>query len=270
MRIVCGTDFSVHAANATKVAAALAKRSNTALRLMHSVAPASVEFLSKENVDRIRESLRRKLVAEGNRLRETGTDVMENLVLGRPHEVLANAAQPAKADLIIVSSIGQIAPSRWLLGSVAEKTAQLAKVPTLVVRDHESLLDWAKGKRTLKVFVGYDFSASADAALHWVASLRSIGACRTVVTYLSWPPRETWRFGIGDRTALTENVAEVRTLLERDLKERCAQAFGIGMPKLRVVSHWGSVEERLLELAKAEAADLIVLGTNQRQGLSRF
>ena len=270
MRIVCGTDFSVHAANAAKVAAALAKRSNTALRLMHGVAPASVEFLSKESVDRIRDRLRRKLVAEGNRLRETRADVKESLALGRPHEVLANAAQPSNTDLIIVSSMGQFAPSRWLVGSVAEKTAQLSKVPTLVVRDHESLLDWAKGKRPLKVFVGYDFSASSDSALHWVASLKRIGLCRTVVTYVSWPPKETWRFGIGDHTALTKNVAEVRTLLERDLRERCAHVFGIGMPKLRVVSNWGSVEERLIELAKAEAADLIVLGTNQRHGLSRF
>lgn len=270
MKIVCGTDFSVHAANAAKVAAALAKRSNTALRLIHGVAPASVEFLSKENVDRVRERLRRKLVAEGNRLRETGAEVMESLALGRPHEVLANAAQPSKTDLIIVSSIGQFAPSRWLVGSVAEKTAQLAQVPTLVVRDHESLLDWAKGKRTLKVFVGYDFSASSDAALHWVASLRNIGACRVTVAYLSWPPKETWRMGIGGHEPLADNPPEVQALLVRDLMERCQQAFGKTKPKLHVVSHWGSVEERLIELAKAEAADLIVLGTNQRHGLSRF
>ena len=270
MRIVCGTDFSIHAANAAQVAAALAKRSNMALRLMHGVAPASVEFLSKENVDRIRERLRRKLVAEGNRLREMGADVMESLALGRPHEVLANAAEPSKADLIIVSSIGQFAPSRWLVGSVAEKTAQLAKVPTLVVREHESLLGWAKGKRTLKVFVGYDFSANADAALQWVASLRSIGDCRVTVAYLSWPPKETWRMGIGGHAPLADNPPEVQELLERDLSERCQQAFGKRKPKLRVVSSWGQVEERLVELAKAEGADLMVVGTNQRHGLNRF
>ena len=270
MRIVCGTDFSVHAANAAKVAAALAKRRNTALRLMHAVAPVSVEFLSKENVDRIRERLRRRLVAEGNRLRGTGADVMESLALGRPHEVLANAAQPSKADLIIVSSIGQFAPSRWLVGSVAEKTAQLSKVPTLVVRDHESLLNWAKGKRTLKVFVGYDFSASADAALHWVASLRSIGDCRVTVAYLSWPPKETWRMGIGGHAPLADNPPEVQELLERDLMDRCQLAFGKRKPKLRVLSSWGQVEEKLAELAKAEGADLMVVGTNQRHGLNRF
>jgi nucleotide-binding universal stress UspA family protein len=90
------------------------------------------------------------------------------------------------------------------------------------------------------------------------------------VAYVSWPPKETWRFGVGSYSSLTEDDLEVRTLLERDLKERCTRAFGKGRPKLRVVSSWGPVEERLVELAKAEAADLIVLGTNQRRGLSRF
>lgn len=270
MKLVCGTDFSIHAANASSVAAALAKRSNSTLRLVHALEPSGLEYFSQDTVDRLREKLRRKLVAERNRLREMGADVRESLALGRPHEILANAAQSTKADLIIVSSIGQFAPSRWLVGSVAEKTTQLSKVPTLVVRDHQRLLAWTKGKRTLKVFVGYDFSASADAALRWAASLKRIGVFRTVVTYVSWPPKETWRFGIGGHTPLTESEPEVRALLERDLEERCAQAFGNEMPELRVVSSWGPVEERLIDLARAQAPDLIVLGTNQRHGISRY
>lgn len=270
MNITCGTDFSIHAAHAANVAAALAVRGKSTLRLLHGVEPASVEFLPKPAVDQLRERLRRKLVAEGNRLRASGAHVSESLAFGRPHEVLANDAEPAKSNLIVVSSIGHVAPSRWLVGSVAEKTAQLAKVPTLVVRDHESLLAWLKGRRKLKVLVGYDFSASSDAALHWAASLKRFGVCRTVVAYVSWPPKESWRFGAGGPDLLTENGPGVRSLLERDLKERCAQVFGIGMPQLRVVANWGQAEEKLIELAHAEAADLIVLGTNQRRGLNRF
>ena len=270
MKIVCGTDFSVYAANAANVATALAKRDNAPLKLIHGVAPARVEFLSKENVDHIRKHLRRKLAIEANRLRKMGAEVLENLALGHPPEMLAQAAESSKADLIIVSSIGQFAPSRWLIGSVAEKTAQLAKVPTLVVRDHESLLDWVKRKRTLKVFVGYDFSTSSDSAPHWVASLRNIGECRVTVAYVSWPPQETWRLGIGGHAPLANNPPEVQELLERDLAERCHPAFGKNKPKLRVVSSWGPIEERLVELVEAEGADLMVVGTNQRQGLNRF
>lgn len=270
MNIVCGTDFSIHARNAADVAAALAGRRKTTLKLVHALEPARLDLLPQAHVDYLREKLRHSIVLEGTRLRVTGAKVLESLVIGRPHEVLADAATPSKSDLIVVSTIGHVAPSRWLVGSVAEKTAQLSRVPTLVVRDHKSLLAWAKGERTLKVFVGYDFSASSDAALRWVASLQQVGACRITVTYVSWPPKETWRFGVGGYTPLTENDLVVRTLLERDLKERCAQAFGKGRPKLRVIANWGPVDEKLIELAKAEAADLIVLGTNQRRGLSRF
>jgi nucleotide-binding universal stress UspA family protein len=120
------------------------------------------------------------------------------------------------------------------------------------------------------VFVGYDFSASSDAALRWVASLTQIGNCHVTVAYVSWPPKETWRFGIGGHPPFRENDLIVRTLLERDLKERWAQTLGKGRSRLRVIADWGPVDEKLIELAKAQAADLIVLGTNQRQGLSRY
>jgi len=270
MKIICGTDFTVHAEEAANVAAALAVRCRSALTLVHAVEPAQMEFLSKPHVDVLRDKLRRKLVAEGNRLRKSGTDVTENLVLGRPDEILAASAKRSEADLIVVSSLGQVTPIRWLVGSVAERTAQNAAVPTLVVRNHEPLIAWARGKRTLNVFVGYDFSESSDAALRWVASLKSIGPCNITVTYLSWPPSETWRLGIGGHPSQGGNPPEVHELLERDLKERCAKLLGKTKARLRVVSGWGSQETHLIDLAKASEADLIVVGTNQRRGLNRF
>lgn len=270
MKIICGTDFSVHAAHAADVAAAWAARRAATLKLVHAVAPAQFEFLSKRHADNLQDKLRQKLGAEGNRLRKSGADVMETLALGRPHEVLANSAQHFQADLIIVSTIGQIAPSRWLVGSVAERTAQNATVPTLVVRDHDCLIDWASGKRPLNVFVGYDFSESSDAALRWVASLLKIGPCHITVTYRSWPPAETWRLGIGDYTSHGANSREVHALLERDLKERCQVMLGKVKAKLNVISGWGNKEAQLIVLAQANQADLIVVGTNQRRGLNRF
>lgn len=270
MRIVCGTDFSVHATEAANVAAALAARCNTTLRLVHAQTKSGLEFLSEAQLGYLRDKLRRKLVTEGDRLRAAGASVKESLVFGIPSEELVAAASRSKSDVIVVSTIGQIAPSRWLVGSVAERTAQSAMVPTLVVRDHRSLLAWAKGKRPLRVFVGYDFSPSSDAALRWLASLEEIGPCNITVTYLSWPPSETRRLGIGLDPSAGSNSLEVHQLLERDLAERCAAMLGKANAKLRVVSAWSSQEAHLLELAKADQADLIVVGTNQRRGLQRF
>ena len=270
MKIICGTDFSVTAAHAADVAAAWAARSEAPLKLVHALETARLDFLTQKDVDHLQVKLGRNLAAEGRRLRTTGADVMEHLILGRPHDVLTASAKQFEAGLIIVSSLGQLPPVRWLVGSAAERTAQNATVPTLVVRDHDCLIDWARGKRPLNVFVGYDFSESSDAALRWVASLSKIGPCHVTVTYLSWPPAETWRLGIGGHTSNGGNPPEVLELLERDLKERCAKLLGKSKARLQVVSGWGSQETHLIDLAKASAADLIVVGTNQRRGLNRF
>ena len=79
MKIICGTDFSPHAAEAANVAASLAARHESRLMLLHAVEPAQVDFLSKDHVDYLRARLGRKLVAEGNRLRKAGADVGESL-----------------------------------------------------------------------------------------------------------------------------------------------------------------------------------------------
>jgi nucleotide-binding universal stress UspA family protein len=270
MKIICGTDFSVHAARAAEVGAALALRSNTELRLVHAIESARLGLLPAGHGAGFQERLRCQLVAEGNRLRATGARVMEKVVVGRPAEVLASAAAPGPAGLVVVSALGQGGPLQWLAGSVAEKTAQLAPVPTLCVRNHQSLRAWAAGHRPLKVLVGFDFSASAEAALHWVAGLSRIGPCRVTVVYVSWPPREVWRLGLGGASPGTMNPPEVQELIERDLQERCAQIFGRSRPTLRVVASWGEVADQLIETATAAAADLMVVGTHQRHGLKRL
>ena len=270
MNIVCGTDFSVQATEAANVAAALAARFRSALTLVHAIEPSQMNFLSGTHVNWLRRKLGRKLVKEGNRLRECEADVTENLTLGRPHDVLASSAKRSKAGLIVVASVGRVSPIHWLAGSVAERIAQSAAVPTLVVRNHESLLAWIRGKRPLNVFVGHDFSASSDAALRWVASLKNIGRCNITVTHISWPPSETWRFGIGPDANNGTNPTEIQELLQRDLKERCALMLGKTKATLKVVSGWGRQDAHLIELAKANDADLIVVGTNQRRGLKRF
>ena len=270
MKIICGTDFSIHAAGSANVATALAARSHAPLKMVHALESSGLEFLSKPQMDRLRGKLGRKLVAEGHRLRATGADVMESLVLGRPHEVLVAAAKQWDAKLIVVSSLGWISPVQMLAGSVAERTAQSSTVPTLVVRDQEPLIAWATRERPLNVFIGYDFSASSDAALRWVASLASIGPLKVTVTYLFWPPSENGRLGTGGETVNSTHSFQIYKMLERDLAERCTAMLGQTKATFQVVPSWDSQDTHLIDLAKTNAADLIVVGTNQRRGLSRF
>ncbi|HVK57990.1 MAG TPA: universal stress protein, partial [Candidatus Kapabacteria bacterium] len=112
--------------------------------------------------------------------------------------------------------------------------------------------------------------ASADAALRFLARLRAIAPCRITVTYVSWPPDETMRYGVGGDTTNPGNTPEVKKMLERDLKEKCDVIFGDEQVEIRVVPTWTREDTKLVESAIEDQSDAIIVGTNQRIGLDRF
>lgn len=52
---------------------------------------------------------------------------------GHPSDELLRYSQEVKVDLLVMGSVGKSGMNRFLLGSVAEKVAQHAKVPVILV-----------------------------------------------------------------------------------------------------------------------------------------
>ena len=268
--IICGTDFSIHAAEAASVAAAIAKRVDSEVVLIHVEEHAGLGASHPEVFSAVLDRTREHLDKEAERLRKLGAAVKEEILSGSPYEALVKAATASSARLVVVASIGHIALGRLLVGSVAERTAETSPVPTLVVRQGDTLAAWARGERRLKVVVGCDFSASADAALRWLREWQDIGPCDITVAHVDWPPADLERLGLRGPISLTENHLEVARVLHRDLKERVAAILGEQPVSFRVVPGWGRSDAYLIELAQQEQADLLVVGTHQRHGLNRF
>jgi len=246
--IICGTDFSEPAHAAADAAVALATRLAAPLRLVHGSKIAAAP-LTQEH-----------LQTEAQRLRDAGADLTAEVVEGSEDEVLVRSAQQHDARLIVVSSLGRRAPSRWLIGSVAERTAESAPVPALVVRDATPFQAWARGGRALKVFVGTDFTVSADAALHWVAELQKLGPCEVTAGYADWTPEEASRLGMHGPVGS----------LERDMKAKVAAVLGEENVRVVVQGGWGRTDAQLVGMAAEAQADLIAVGTHQRRGFSRL
>ncbi len=269
-RIICGTDFSEHAQQAVRVAAALGRKLGTPVGLVNAVEPPSLSHRQSEIVQWLKSDRRKALREEAVQLRESGVSVHEKLLTGRADEALVDLARESAAELLVVASLGRRGAARWFLGSVSERTAERADVPTLVVRDAAPFEDWAGGIRPLKVFVGFNFTATSDAALHWAKELHAIAPCELVVGYVDWPAEERSRLGGTGSLPLGGNPPEVQAILERDLKARVAEMLGAVPFRFRIEGNWGRADRRLADLAEEEGADLLVVGSHQYRGFERW
>jgi nucleotide-binding universal stress UspA family protein len=270
MKIICGTDFSRQANAAALAAAALAARTQLTLKLVHVFDPSRYVNPTKELMDQLHAGRQRKLDLLVERVKLGAAKVEARIVEGSPASTLAEMAARMRADMIVVSAAGQIAPTKWFAGSVADEVVQNSSIPTLVLRDASAFQAWAQDERPLKVLVGYDFSASADAALHWIRSLRTMVACELKIVYVASGANERARLGTAPPASPFYYPSGIRKFLEKELKHKCDLVLGENAAEICVRADWGRPDSHLIEIAAEDGADLVVVGTSQRRGLARL
>jgi nucleotide-binding universal stress UspA family protein len=270
MTILCGTDLSASAGQAATVAALLARRSGEPLKLVHVAEVPSGALVEGGPLHTLYGSAPELLAAEAERLGRLGVQVQHEVREGVPDEVLVRSAEAEHAGLIVVASLGRRPPLRWLLGSVAERTAQTSSVPVLVVRDAPLLEMWLRGERPLRVMVAVDFSQTSKWALEWAASLSRLGPCKLMIAHVAWPPSEQARLGIREPLPPGGLPPELSRALHRELSDFIDGTIAEGAAQLLLTGGFGRPDSHLVQLAEAQHADLIVVGSHQRTGLSRL
>lgn len=143
----------------------------------HALKAAADDILEGEGDLTVYEPQRQALDAD--ELRHVYPVTIESVFAGGvAYQHLVDPARHAQSALLVVSALGHTRqPTRWLLGSVVERVAQMAAVPVIVVRDTRGLIEWASGNRLFEVLVGVDEGAAARAALDWVGELRPQAPC---------------------------------------------------------------------------------------------
>ncbi len=269
MKLVIGTDFSENARAAGVTAAALAGRWSDTLAVAHVFDDSMSHRLPGDVRETLAASTCDRLHSEAVDFGSQGVKVEEHLLSGAPDQALADLATQSDTRLVVVSSVGH-RPGEWLLGSVAERTAEFSPVPTLVVRSAAPFEAWTRGERPLKVFVAVDFSDASDKALQWVKHLISAGPCDVVLGYVDSPLGERSRLGLGWDAFERENPPEVQAILKRELRERAETVLGKVDLGVRSDPSLGRPDVRLVEMACEDEADLLVVATHQRRGVSRL
>jgi nucleotide-binding universal stress UspA family protein len=133
--IVLGLDGSEHSDRAIPIARDLARESGGKIVVVHVreiVAARGGAHPVRANEDEIQA----KVESQVEELRAAGVDANLKLyaaVLGGPAHEIANAADEANADLIVVGTRGHSAIANVLLGGVTQRLLHIAHCPVLAV-----------------------------------------------------------------------------------------------------------------------------------------
>lgn len=200
----------------------------------------------------------------GERLRQQGRAVESAVAFGDPADwIIASAGD---AELIVMTTHGRGAGGRALFGSVADRVARHAPVPTLLVRGHGAS---AGPPRVARVIVPLDGSALADRALPVAASVaRDLG----VPIHLLWVldhdvVRSTVEAGIAAARAYAGAQEDARHRAEENLEEQ-AQTLRNQDITASAEILTGSPAVALLDAITS--TDLVVMTTHGRSGVRRW
>lgn len=143
-RILVAVDFGDPALAAVRVAASLARRTSARLTALHAEALEAPPYFTAEQIALIESQRAAARAAAEHHLRavverEAGVPVDAVVVDGPATEAIVAAA--TETDLLVVGTHGRRGPSRWWLGSVAERVARAAAVPVLIVHDGATASD---------------------------------------------------------------------------------------------------------------------------------
>ena len=256
MAILCGTDFSDASAGALEVARALGKlRGDREIVLVHAVD-------DEPEVEPARKRLE-SWVEKGR----SGPPVRAEVVIGgAPDTALIAFADTANIDLIIIAAKSNPGSS-LLVGSTAQAVISSTHVPVLIVRDPVPWLKFARGEAPMRVLLGIDDSVACELCIQWTLALRALGDVDVVLGAIYYPDEAAELYGLHARS-LVDRDPEVERLLARDLVRRFGGPADDAIARPR--RGLGRIGDHLVELAREEDVDAIVIGTMQKTGLGRL
>jgi nucleotide-binding universal stress UspA family protein len=214
---------------------------------------ASVAPTARENLEEI-----------ASRFRNAEIDVEMALLEGDAATGIVGTAEARGADLIIMSTHGRSGVGRWRYGSVADAVIRLANVPIMLVPPELSL-PWPSDRR-VRIVVPLDESQLSEAVLGSALEFATrLDAELLLVEVVAWPPMvysdpaEFLAYDLDEQVAAARRyLADVATRLkESGAHVRCRAEVG-PTPAAMIV-----------QLARDEHADLIVMATHGPSGLAR-
>jgi nucleotide-binding universal stress UspA family protein len=163
-RILFPTDGSEAADDALPYALAIARHHDATLHVLHvaDTNQDSLTLLGDEVIDVLEREGERIVEAAATRVREAGVAADTRVAQGDPALTIADYAETADTDLIVMATHGRSGLDRVLLGSVTEGVAESATVPVVTL---DATADWDPVYPPGDLLVATDGSPGGDRAV---------------------------------------------------------------------------------------------------------
>ncbi len=274
MRILLAIDGSACSDRARDLVAATAWPEDTTIRVVaaleHGPALFGVPWLAVTPVDsneieaEMAADLEKTLDAAEARLQAPGRIVVREVLRGRPASAIVNDAHRFRADLVVVGSRGHGQLESMLLGSTSAEIVDHAPCPVLVARTGS----------IARLVVAEDGSVGAREAVDFLARWPVWRGCpTTVLSIVDVPiPIDTGvapgMYGemLDTYTHAHHDSARLHERLAHSTAELLAESGLATVPETRD----GDAATTIVRVAEDRHADLIVMGTRGRTGLTRI
>ncbi len=258
-RILIATDLSTRSDRALRRAVLLARETGAALSLLHAI-----------DDDQPPHMLDAQVTASGDLLDRTAETIRDTdgvaadftVAAGAAFETIARTADEVGADMVVIG------PHRRhfldsFIGTTAERIIRRSGVPVLLANAVPS----AAYRRAL---VAVDFDDTSRAAISDLSRLDLLGGTDiTALHVFDAPAIGMMQRAMESADAIDHYVTGEKGQAETDMRLFLAQT-GLSTVRPLLKPNRGSPSGVILDSAREEGADLIVVGTNQRKGFERL
>lgn len=252
-KIIVPVDFSKYSEYALETAAALAKKHNSELVVMHML-EMSESIFSATSSERNDENAFMMMVANKNFTAFLDKPYLEGLTVTpiiKYHKVLkevAGVSSEIKADLIVMGSRGHSEHDGVFTGSNTEKVVRYSDTPVLVIKSKPTSVNFEH------IVLATDFDEESISSAKKASKLLSQLAKKTTLLYINLPG-----LGFLSTDEIDEKVTEFM------------DASGLAKTDInlaRISAH--NVEDGVLSYAVRQQADAVAMITRGRKGLNHF
>jgi nucleotide-binding universal stress UspA family protein len=270
-RILFATDFSDVAQRAFTYAAALASRYGSELFIVHAIepeprGPVPLDPLPRE-LDRMRLDAERQMKRFIRAAKLNGRSYQAVVRRGEVWDVLSSLAEREHIDLLVLGTHGRKGLAKLALGSVAEHVVHVAACPVLTVGPNVPPADSGAANFATVLFA-VDFGAASVKALPY--AIRIAEDCRSQLVLLHMlepiPVSEIAAAAYGPPILAAQELEKWQSTKKHEVLARLKKLIPAPANLATAPMFETTVDllpEGILESAKAQKADLIVMGTNR-------